>query len=88
MTTKNGISGVKTIVHEEFHIKGQGHGPLLYERLVRLAGSQNSRVLKECSTVFYSQYKLDFCKYLRVRYLCELFDLAKDQKKGALMVHN
>ena len=59
-----GKSGVKTKVHEEFHIKGQGHGPLLYERLVRLAGSQNSRVLKKCSAVFL-RHKLDFCEYLR-----------------------
>jgi len=44
-------------------MKGEGHGPLLYERLVRLAGSQNSRVLKEYSAAFL-RYKLDFCEYL------------------------
>jgi len=52
-------------------MKGEGHGPLLYERLVRLAGSQNSRVLKEYSAAFL-RYKLDFCEYLW--HMMDMFD--------------
>ena len=54
------------IIHDELHIKGQGHGPLLNEEL---GGSQNSGVLSEYSAALlrYKFRPLDI--YMILRYL-------------------